>query len=87
MAESVRIVSPMHAYLTIPSARLKLLCLDLLSCAPHGDTVQVLDALPELGSYEIRLGHTQILAAAIAGMCLPAEVGGVRQVCLLRLWH
>jgi hypothetical protein len=38
---------------------------------------QVLDALPELGRYELRLGHTQLLAAAFAGMGLPTGVGAV----------
>lgn len=37
--------------------------------------LQVLEALPDLGPYELRLGHTQLFAAAIAGMCLPPEVG------------
>jgi hypothetical protein len=36
--------------------------------------LQVLDALPEMSSYEVRLGHTQILAAAITGMALPPGV-------------
>lgn len=41
----------------------------------HVGLFQVLEALPDLGGYEVRLGHTQLFAASIAGMCLPPEVG------------
>jgi hypothetical protein len=34
----------------------------------------VLDALPDLGPYELRLGHSQLFAAAVAGLGLPPEV-------------
>jgi hypothetical protein len=43
----------------------------------------VLDNLPELGPYEVRLGHTQILAAAVAGLCLPPGVTPASVMALL----
>lgn len=51
----------------------------MLVLRPH----QVLDALPELGAYEIRLGHTQILSAAITGMVLPPGVSPASVMALL----
>lgn len=44
---------------------------------------QVLDAMPELGPYEIRLGHTHILSAAISGMALPPGVSPASVMALL----
>jgi hypothetical protein len=44
---------------------------------------QVLEALPELGPYEIRLGHTQILSAALTGMVLPPGVSPASVMALL----
>lgn len=39
--------------------------------------------MPELGPYEIRLGHTQVLAAAITGMALPPGVSPASVMALL----
>lgn len=46
-------------------------CGSAAACAMHIGWLQVLDALPELGPYELRLGHTQLFAAAVAGLGLP----------------
>jgi hypothetical protein len=43
----------------------------------------VLDALPDLGPYELRLGHSQIFAAAVAGLGLPPEVSPSSVMALL----
>jgi hypothetical protein len=45
--------------------------------------LQVLDALPDLGPYELRLGHSQIFAAAVAGLGLPPEVSPSSVMALL----
>lgn len=44
---------------------------------------QVLDVLPELGPYEIRLGHTQVLSAALTAMALPPGVSPASVMALL----
>lgn len=50
----------------------------------HGHlTLQVLDALPDLGPYELRLGHSALFAAAVAGLGLPPEVSPASVMALL----
>ncbi len=40
----------------------------------HLDTSQVLDSLPELGPYEIRINHRQLQQALLSSLGLPKEV-------------
>jgi hypothetical protein len=46
-------------------------------------SLQVLDALPDLSPYELRLGHSQLFAAAVAGLGLPPEVSPSSVMALL----
>ncbi|KAG1662775.1 hypothetical protein FOA52_006801 [Chlamydomonas sp. UWO 241] len=64
------------ASLGLPSERL-LAEAEAIKCG-----VQVLEALPELGSYEVRLGHRQLLELLLSTLRLPKEVASSAMVLL-----